>query len=64
MSQGELKFCPECGAEGVVIREVTPNHIRELYCPHCGTLAVLLWEDHALVGTTATHDPDSDTEAW
>jgi hypothetical protein len=42
MNQGEIKFCPECGANGVVTREITPNHILELYCPHCGVLAILL----------------------
>jgi hypothetical protein len=28
MNRGEIKFCPECGAQGVATREVTPNHIR------------------------------------
>ncbi len=64
MSHGEMRFCPECGAEGVATKEVTPNHIVELYCPHCGALTLLLWQDHALIGTTTTHDPDSDAEAW
>jgi hypothetical protein len=64
MNQAEIKFCPECGAEGVITREITPNHILELICPHCGTSALLLWQEHDLVGATAAHDPDSDTEAW
>jgi hypothetical protein len=64
MNQDEIKFCPGCGAKGVATREITPNHIVELYCPHCGVLAILLWRDRELIGTTATHDPDSDTESW
>jgi hypothetical protein len=64
MDQAHIKFCPECGADGVVTKEVTPNHIIELYCPHCGILTLLLWQDHALIGTAASHDPDSDAEAW
>jgi hypothetical protein len=64
MNQGEIKFCPECGANGVETREITPSHILELYCPHCGVLAILLWRDRELICTTATHDPDSDSEAW
>jgi hypothetical protein len=24
----------------------------------------LLWREHALIGTSSTHDPDSDSEAW
>jgi hypothetical protein len=64
MNELHIKFCPECGAEGVVTREVTPNHIIELYCPHCGILTLLLWQDHDVIGTTAAHDPDSDAEAW
>ncbi len=60
----EIKFCPQCGAEGIVTREITPNHVLELYCPHCGSIAEVLWGDRPLVGTTATHDPDSDSEAW
>ena len=43
MNQGKIKFCPECGLEGVLIKEVTPNHVVELYCPHCGEVALLLW---------------------
>lgn len=60
----EIKFCPQCGADGVVTKQITPNHVLELYCPDCGAIAILLWREHALVGTLATHDPDSDTEAW
>jgi hypothetical protein len=44
MNQDEIKFCPGCGANGVATREITPNHILELYCPHCGVLAILLGE--------------------
>ena len=44
MNQDEIKFCPGCGAKGVATREITPNHIVELYCPHCGVLAILLGE--------------------
>ena len=64
MDQAHIQFCPECGGDGVVTREVTPNHIIELYCPHCGFLTMLLWQDRALIGTAASHDPDSDAEAW
>lgn len=64
MNPNEIKFCPECGANTVVTREVAPSHVIELYCPHCGRLTLLLWQDHALVGTRAVHDPDSDSEAW
>lgn len=60
----EIKFCLQCGAEGVVTREVTPNHVIELYCPHCGVLAELLWGDRTMIGTNTEHDPDSDSEAW
>lgn len=60
----QIKFCPQCGAGDLAITEITPNHVLELYCPHCGVMAVLLWQDHELIGTTATHDPDSDAEAW
>lgn len=64
MNESQVKFCPQCGADDLATREITPNHVLELYCPHCGILAVLLWQDHALVGHTATHDPDSDAESW
>jgi len=64
MNQGEIKFCPQCGAGDPATREITPNHVLELYCPHCGVIAILLWFDRALVGTTAEHDPDSDSESW
>jgi len=60
----QVKYCVQCGAENVVAREITPSHIYELYCPHCGLGAILLWRDHSLVGTVVTHDPDSDSEAW
>ncbi len=59
-----LRFCPQCGAADVTTREVSPNHIVELCCPHCGIIADLLWRDQILVGTCAPHDPDSDAEAW
>jgi hypothetical protein len=64
MSGREIKFCPECGATGLAIREVTPSQVVELYCAHCGVLAILLWLDHEVVGIAATHDPDSDNESW
>jgi len=64
MSSCEIRFCPQCGAKELATREITPSHILELYCPHCGILALLLWQEHELIGTTAAHDPDSDTESW
>jgi hypothetical protein len=64
MNGCELKFCPRCGADQATSREVTPNHIVELYCAHCGETVLLLWEEQALVGTAVTHDPDSDSESW
>jgi predicted RNA-binding Zn-ribbon protein involved in translation (DUF1610 family) len=64
MRSVELNFCPQCGATGVVTKEITPNHVLELSCPHCGVKAEILWVDRALVGANATHDPDSDSEAW
>jgi Zn finger protein HypA/HybF involved in hydrogenase expression len=64
MNRGEIKFCPQCGAGDLATKEITPNHILELYCPHCGSISVMLWFDRALVGRTVEHDPDSDTESW
>jgi Zn finger protein HypA/HybF involved in hydrogenase expression len=64
MNREEIKFCPQCGGNDLATREITPNHILELYCPHCGAIAMLLWFDRALVGSTAEHDPDSDAESW
>jgi hypothetical protein len=64
MTEGGVKFCPQCGADNVVINKVNPSHILELYCPHCGVLTLLLLEDHALIGTNVSHDPDSDAESW
>ncbi|MGB9106505.1 MAG: hypothetical protein WCC59_17255 [Terriglobales bacterium] len=64
MNGCEIRFCPQCGVDGVGTREITPNHILELYCPDCGFIATLLWREHDLVGTAAAHDPDSDAEAW
>jgi len=64
MNASQMKFCPQCGADDLVTREITPNHILELYCPHCGAVAIMLWHDDELIGTTATHDPDSDSEPW
>jgi hypothetical protein len=64
MRSVEAKFCLQCGGEGVVTREITPNHVIEMYCPHCGILAELLWGDRTVIGTNAEHDPDSDSEAW
>jgi len=64
MKSGQIKFCPRCGDDDVAIRQMTPNHVIELYCPHCGGIAILLWQDQDLVGTAAVHDPDSDTESW
>lgn len=58
------KFCPQCGAADVTTSEITPNHVLEMHCPHCGVVVVLLWEEHDLVGHTAPHDPDSDCESW
>ena len=64
----EIKFCVQCGIEGLVTREITPNHVLELYCPHCGVLAVLLWGDSTLIdrkiGVFSMHDPNSDSESW
>ena len=60
----EFKFCPQCGADGVAAREITSSRIVELYCPHCGILAVVLCQDHEMVGSAVTHDPDSDSESW
>jgi len=64
MDTAEIKFCPQCGAGDLATRKITPNRIVELYCPHCGAIAVVLCFDHALVGTTAEHDPDGDSESW
>jgi len=64
MNSDDVKFCPKCGAGDLATREITPNHVLELYCPHCGVIAVMLWFDRALVGTKVEHDPDSDTESW
>jgi hypothetical protein len=64
MNPSEIKFCPQCGACDLATREITPNHILELYCPHCGVIAILLWCDHELIGHAAVHDLDSDSEAW
>ena len=64
MSGLDMKFCPQCGAEGVVAKEITPNHVVELSCPHCGARADILWGDSTLVGANAVHDPDSDSESW
>jgi hypothetical protein len=36
MNGCEIRFCPQCGTDGVGTREITPNHILELHCPHCG----------------------------
>jgi len=63
MIEKEIKFCLQCGAE-VVVNEVTPNHIVELYCPHCGSNAEVLLKPRILIGTNAAHDPDSDFEPW
>ncbi len=60
----DAKYCIQCGREGIVTREITPNHVFEMYCPHCGVLAELLWGARRLVGTNMEHDPDSDSEAW
>lgn len=64
MNGCRVKFCPQCGADDLATREITLNHVLELYCPDCGVIAVLLCRDHSLIGTTAAHDPDSDAEAW
>jgi len=64
MNQEEIKFCPQCGARDLATREITPSRVLELYCLHCGNVATLLWSDHDLVGSTAQHDPDSDSESW
>lgn len=64
MTPAAVKYCPQCGAGDLAKREITPNHILELYCPHCGVIAIMLWFDRTLVGTTAEHDPDSDSESW
>jgi len=64
MNQSEIKFCPQCGAGDLATTEITPSHVLELYCPHCGASAILLWSEHDLVGSTAQRDPDSDSESW
>jgi hypothetical protein len=64
MSESETKFCPHCGAQQITSKEITPNHVRELYCSHCGANILVLWQEQNVVGTTATHDPDSDSEPW
>lgn len=64
MNSGEVKYCPQCGAADVVPREITPSHIVELYCRHCGMLAVLFRQEQELVGSAVVHDPDSDSESW
>ncbi len=64
MNRCEIRFCPQCGADGVGTREITPSYFFELCCPHCGFIATLQRQEHELVGTTAARDPDSDTEAW
>ncbi len=35
----DIKFCLQCGAEGVMVEEVTPSTIVKLYCPDCGMMA-------------------------
>lgn len=64
MNQEEIKFCPQCGAGNLATREITPSRVLELYCLNCGNVATLLWSNHDLVGCTAQHDPDSDSESW
>jgi ribosomal protein S27AE len=64
MNQGEIKFCPRCGAGDLATHESTLSHVLELYCLNCGTSALLLWSEHDLVGSTAQRDPDSDSESW
>jgi len=64
MKESEIQFCPQCGKDSVTVREITASHMVELYCPHCGILAVLIPQEQELVGTSVTHDPDSDSEPW
>jgi hypothetical protein len=64
MNPGENKFCPQCGADDLAIREITPYRVLELYCQNCGTVVTLLWSDHDLIGSTAQRDPESDSESW
>jgi ribosomal protein S27AE len=62
----DIKFCLQCGTEGVMAEEVTPSHVVKLYCANCGMMAKVLLEDEdgMLVGANLAHDPDSDFEAW
>lgn len=64
MSGCKIRFCPQCGAEGIAIQQITRNEIVELYCPQCGGTAVLVWRPPEIVGTSAPRDPDSNFEAW
>jgi ribosomal protein S27AE len=64
MKVDDIKFCPQCGTSDLATREVVPNLVVEMYCPHCGVISLLLLCEQELVGHTATHDPDSDFESW
>jgi len=64
MNQGEIKFCPRCGAGDLATHESMLSHVLELYCPNCGTTALLLCSGLDLVGSTAQRDPDSDSQSW
>jgi predicted RNA-binding Zn-ribbon protein involved in translation (DUF1610 family) len=64
MEDNGARFCPQCGEKDVVTRDIEPHRIGEVYCPHCGIHAVVVWQERELVGTAVTHDPDSDSESW
>lgn len=62
----DIKFCLQCGVEGVMAERVTPGAVVKLYCANCGMMAKVLLEDEEgmLVGANVAHDADSDSEAW
>jgi hypothetical protein len=64
MTACEVKFCSQCGKGDLAAQNITPNHMVEVYCPHCGLLTVLVLLEHELVGHAVVHDPDSDSESW
>ena len=64
MQRIDIRFCLQCGGEGVIVEEVAPSPVVKLYCPNCGMMTKLLLEDEIHVGPNLAHDPDSDSEAW